>query len=162
MPSLGIAPNPGGAPGRWTTGSRTSADFMRISGGSLLYACWRLGSGNSALAISRGFRSAPPYAWARPPLLSWHAIFPFTFQIQVSHQTQEYPPNSSRLNREYNRAPRGAARAQAAIASQEPGERKSLGVGEGRLDHDKGSGWGGSGHRAPPGRAETRRGWARY
>jgi hypothetical protein len=34
-----------------------------------------------------------------------------TFRIQVSHQTQEYPPNSSRLNREYNRAPRGAARA---------------------------------------------------
>ena len=47
-------------------------------------------------------------AWARPPL-SWHAIFPFAFQLQVSHQTQEYPPNPSRLNREYNRAPRGAA-----------------------------------------------------
>ena len=31
--------------------------------------------------------------------------------------------------------------------------------GEGGLDHGEGSGWGGSGHRAPPGRAETR-GWA--
>src|SRR5690348_6833234 len=49
---------------------------------------------------------------------------------------------------------------QAAVAGQEPGERKTLGVGEGGLDHDEGSGWGGSGHRAPPGRAETRRGWA--
>src|SRR5262249_50097639 len=48
-----------------------------------------------------------PYASARP-LVSWHALVPFTFQIQVSHQTQEYPPNSSRLSREYNRAPRGA------------------------------------------------------
>jgi hypothetical protein len=38
-----------------------------------------------------------------------HAIVPFAFQLQVSYRTQEYPPNSSRLNREYNRAPRGAA-----------------------------------------------------
>src|SRR6266851_5881501 len=35
-------------------------------------------------------------------------MVPFAFRLQVSHQTQEYPPNSSRLNREYSRAPRGA------------------------------------------------------
>jgi len=46
---------------------------------------------------------------------------------------------------------------QAAVAGQEPGKRKTLGIGEGGLDHHEGSGWGGSGHRAPPGRAETRR-----
>jgi hypothetical protein len=46
---------------------------------------------------------------------------------------------------------------EAPVPSQEPGEGKTLGVGEGGLDHDEGSGWGGSGHRAPPGRAESRR-----
>src|SRR5215469_5594353 len=46
---------------------------------------------------------------------------------------------------------------QAAVSSQEPGEREPFGVGEGGLDRCEGSGWGGSGHRAPPRRAEIRR-----
>ena len=41
---------------------------------------------------------------------------------------------------------------QAAVPGQEPGEGEPLGIGEGGLDGDEG----GSGHRAPPGRAETR------
>jgi hypothetical protein len=41
---------------------------------------------------------------------------------------------------------------QAAVPGQEPGEGEPFGVGEGGLDGDEG----GSGHRAPPGRAETR------
>ncbi len=41
-------------------------------------------------------------------LAAHHAIVPFAFRLQVRHQTQEYPPNSSRLSREYSRAPRGA------------------------------------------------------
>src|SRR6266700_6890290 len=45
---------------------------------------------------------------------------------------------------------------QAAVTGQEPGEGESLGIGEGRLDRGECGGWGGSGHRAPPGRAETR------
>jgi hypothetical protein len=45
---------------------------------------------------------------------------------------------------------------QAPVSGQEPGEGKPFGVGEDRLDRNEGSGWGGSGHRAPPGRAETR------
>ena len=49
---------------------------------------------------------------------------------------------------------------QAAVPGQEPREGESLGIGESWLDGDEGSGWGGSGHRAPPGRAETRTGWA--
>jgi hypothetical protein len=40
---------------------------------------------------------------------------------------------------------------QAALPGQEPSEGESFGVGEGRLDRDED----GSGHRAPPGRAET-------
>ena len=43
-----------------------------------------------------------------------------------------------------------------AVAGQEPGEGEPFGVGEGRLNGDEGGG----GHRVPPGRAETREGWA--
>jgi len=40
---------------------------------------------------------------------------------------------------------------QAPVPGQEPGEGEPFGIGEGGLDRGKGSGWGGSGHRAPPG-----------
>jgi hypothetical protein len=45
---------------------------------------------------------------------------------------------------------------QPAVAGQEPGEGEPFGVGEGGLDRSEDSRWGGSGHRAPPGRAEIR------
>ena len=45
---------------------------------------------------------------------------------------------------------------QPAVSGQEPGEGEPFGIGEGRLDRGEGSRWGGSGHRTPPGRAETR------
>jgi hypothetical protein len=45
---------------------------------------------------------------------------------------------------------------QSVVSSQVPGQGKPFGIGEGRLDRDERGGWGGSGHRAPPGRAETR------
>ena len=45
---------------------------------------------------------------------------------------------------------------QPTVPGQEPGEGEPFGVGEGRLDGNERSGWGSSGHRAPPGRAETR------
>src|SRR6516164_1518716 len=44
---------------------------------------------------------------------------------------------------------------QAAVPCQEPGEGEAFGVGEGGLDRGERGGWGGSGHRAPPGRAGT-------
>src|SRR5947207_11714595 len=44
---------------------------------------------------------------------------------------------------------------QAAVPSQEPGKRETFGIGEGGLDRGERGGWGGSGHRAPPGRAGT-------
>ena len=82
--------------------------FVRLSGGGKVYPGWRLGFRQSSFShIARVPSARRPYASARP-LVSWHALVPFTFQIQVSHQTQEYPPNPSRLHRGYNRAPRGA------------------------------------------------------
>jgi hypothetical protein len=65
--------------------------FRRLSGGWRLASSGDWASGNSAFTIFRGSRGTPhPYAWARLPL-SWHALVPFTFRIQVSHQTQEPP-----------------------------------------------------------------------
>ena len=82
--------------------------FMRLSGGAKFYPGWRLGFRQSSFShIARVPAARRPYASARP-LVSWHALVPFTFQIQVSHQTQEYPPNPSRLHWGYDRAPRGA------------------------------------------------------
>jgi hypothetical protein len=66
------------------------------------------GSGNPTLAISRGSpqRAARTHRHGRwfPGML----LSPSPFRSGLSHQTQEYPPNSFRLHREYNRAPRGA------------------------------------------------------
>jgi hypothetical protein len=65
--------------------------FRRLSGGWRLASTGDWASSNPAFTIFRGSRSTPrPYAWARP-LLSWHALVPFTFRIQVSHQTQKPP-----------------------------------------------------------------------
>jgi hypothetical protein len=44
---------------------------------------------------------------------------------------------------------------QPAVSGQESGEGEPFGVGEGGLDRGERGGWGGSGHRAPPGRAGT-------
>jgi hypothetical protein len=45
---------------------------------------------------------------------------------------------------------------QASVSGQVPGEGEPFGVGEGGLGRGECGGWGGSGHRVPPGRAETR------
>ena len=65
--------------------------FGRLSGGRIIFACWRLGFRQSSFShITRVPQRAVPYVWARP-LLFWHAIVPVRFPVQVSHQTQEPP-----------------------------------------------------------------------
>ena len=92
--------------------------YGRLSGGWRLAPSGDWASGNPAFTIFRGSRSTPhPYAWVRP-LLSWHAIVPFTFRIQVSHQTQE-PPSKS-----FPAAPgiqQGASRRTGSAAPRQPG-----------------------------------------
>jgi hypothetical protein len=108
MPSLGIAPALEVRRTQRHAGAVPGPGFMRLSGGGKVYPGWRLGFRQSSFShIARVPSARRPYASARP-LVSWHALVPFTFQIQVSHQTQKYPPNPSRLHRGYNRAPRGA------------------------------------------------------
>jgi hypothetical protein len=66
---------------------RFQASFRRV----LIFTCWRSGFRQSSFSpITRVPQRAAPYAWARPSL-SWHAIVPFPFRVQVSHQTQEPP-----------------------------------------------------------------------
>src|ERR1035437_6228623 len=71
MPSLGIAPVPGGAPAIWSCGCRDGTGFMRLSGGGGVYLFWRLGFRQSSFShITRVFPAPRPYASARP-LVSW-------------------------------------------------------------------------------------------
>ena len=92
MPSLGIAPRPGGCPGHGTKpGQGTAPAPGVISGGCDLPSPGDWDSGNQAFALSRGSPKAPSPTPGTRPLVSWHALVPFTFRIQVSHQTQEPP-----------------------------------------------------------------------
>src|SRR4051794_24787505 len=74
---------------------------------------WRLGFRQfSFRRITRVPQRIVPYVWTRP-LVSWHALVPFAFRLQVSQQTQRYSSNLSPLRRGYVRAPRGAGGASA-------------------------------------------------
>jgi hypothetical protein len=69
-------------------GHGTGSDVFRWMAACIV---WRFDFGQSSSRhIPRVPQRAAPYAWARP-LLSWHAVVPFTFRIQVSHRTQEPP-----------------------------------------------------------------------
>src|ERR1700704_257689 len=89
MSSLDIAPRPGGC---------TSSRLMPVQDGAPVSDVvpadeslhhWRLGFRQSSFRhITRVSQRTAPNAWAQP-LVSWHAPVPFTFRLQVSHQTQE-------------------------------------------------------------------------
>jgi len=54
--------------------------FVRLSGGGKVYPGWRLGFRQSSFShIARVPSARRPYASARP-LVSWHALVPFTFR----------------------------------------------------------------------------------
>jgi hypothetical protein len=58
--------------------------------GAMPFTTWRLGFKQSSLCpIARAPQRLALDDFRRS-LLSWHAPVPFTFQIQVSHQAQEY------------------------------------------------------------------------
>jgi hypothetical protein len=73
------------------------------------------------------------------------------FDVRAADREQGHGAGAA-PGRELAQVQRVGLTGQAAVPGQEPGEGKPLGVGEGWLDGDEG----GSGHRAPPGRAETR------
>jgi len=59
-------------------GTRAITDAMRAAGVRRI------------VAISASPVATTPYAWAQP-VVSWHALVPFPFRVQVSHRTQEPP-----------------------------------------------------------------------
>jgi hypothetical protein len=91
MPSLGIALYPEGCVGESETptpGTAPVSDVFPVDVG-----LHRLEIGLRAIQLSPYSTgpAAPRSQRLERPLLSWHALVPFTFQIQVSHQTQEPP-----------------------------------------------------------------------
>jgi hypothetical protein len=90
MPSLGNAPRPEGCVGSDSTPSQSVAPGLRCrSGGPTVRSSgdWAIRQ-SSFRHITRVPRRATPDTWAWPPIC-WQAIVPFTFQIRVSHWTQE-------------------------------------------------------------------------
>jgi hypothetical protein len=72
------------------TETKHGAGFRRFPADGTLHH-WRLGFRQCSFRhITRASRRAVPHVWTRPPV-SWHAVVPFTFQIQVSHSAQEPP-----------------------------------------------------------------------
>ena len=82
-----------------TTGTGTGIrhGFRRVG----LCTFWRLGFRQSSFRhITRVSQHPVPNAWTRL-LVGWHAVVPFTFRIQVSHQTQGCSSNPSPLRGGY-------------------------------------------------------------
>jgi hypothetical protein len=90
MPSLGIAPRSGGCIGP----AKMPTQIAPVSGvfpaDAKLHRPEIRIQAIQLFTISRGSpKRLVPYAWTRP-LVFWHAcLVTFTFQIQVSHRTQE-------------------------------------------------------------------------
>ena len=86
------------------------AGFRRLSGGWTIASSGDWGSGNPAIhRIARVPQHVVPYAWTRP-LIYCHAAVPvFPFGSRLGIRPRNDPPSSSLLNREYDRAPRGAS-----------------------------------------------------
>jgi hypothetical protein len=115
MPSLGIAPHPGGlqrvlvypAAG---AGTGLQASFRQAA---TLYAFRELGFRQSSFRhITRASRRTAPYAWARPPV-SWHALFPEKKRRPLRVTGKPSGPgnissNPCPLYGQYDSAPRGA------------------------------------------------------
>src|ERR1035438_5912698 len=85
-----------------------SAGSRRLSGGCRIAPAGGWDTGNQALAISRGSRSAslhtPEHDRCFPGMLLSHQ----PFGIRLAIRPRDLPPNLSRLCRGYDRAPRGA------------------------------------------------------
>lgn len=72
------------------TKAKHGAGFRRFPADGTLHH-WRLGFRQSSFRhITRASQRTVPHVSTRSPV-SWHAVVPFTFQIQVSHQAQEPP-----------------------------------------------------------------------
>src|SRR6267154_614396 len=109
MPSLGIAPIPGGlrqVAQHPAAGEGTG--FRRLSGGWRVAPSGDWASSNPAFAISHGSPDITPHTPRHECRFPGMLLSPTAFRLRVSHQTQRYTSYLSLLGREYARAPRGA------------------------------------------------------
>src|SRR5258707_11967299 len=110
MPSLGIAPIPGGlrqVAQHPAAGEGTG--FRRLSGGWRVAPSGDWASSNPAFAISHGSPDITPHTPRHECRFPGMLLSPTAFRLRVSHQTQRYTSYLSLLGREYARAPRGGS-----------------------------------------------------
>ena len=94
MPSLGIAPSSGGCTNVFSSDVAEPAPVPGVFPADVNFHLLEIGL--QAIQLSpyhRAPRSTAPDAWARPAVF-WHALVPFPFRVQVSHQAQG-PPSES-------------------------------------------------------------------
>ncbi|MGO9900311.1 MAG: IS66 family transposase [Solirubrobacteraceae bacterium] len=58
--------------------------------------------------VTRIPQRGAPYAWTRPLVFTARLLFPLSFDARLGIRSRNLPPSSSRLNRGYSKAPRGA------------------------------------------------------
>lgn len=91
------------------TSAEHGTGFGRLASGCRLASSGDLASGNSALAIFRGSRSAPPLTPGHGPCFPGMLWSPSPFGSRSAIRPRNLPPSSSQLCWGYTRAPRGAA-----------------------------------------------------
>src|SRR6266542_4370172 len=91
-------------------------------------------SSNPAFAISRGSPGTPPHTPGHELPVSWHAVVPFTFQIQVSHQIQRYLLSSLPAARSIQRCASRRSRAMERPSDRVAVRSKSVESAGGRLE----------------------------
>src|SRR5216684_2729369 len=114
MPSLGIAPHPGGCAGPAMMPAQDAAPVSGVfpAGASFHLLEIRV-QAIQLLAISRGSRNAPSHTPGHGRYFPGMLLSPFGFPSRSAIRSRNLPSSSSRLSRGYNRAPRGSVAAKA-------------------------------------------------
>jgi len=114
MPSLGIAPHPGGCAGPAMMPAQDAAPVSGVfpAGASFHLLEIRV-QAIQLLAISRGSRNAPSHTPGHGRYFPGMLLSPSGFPSRSAIRPRNLPSSSSRLSRGYNRAPRGAVAAEA-------------------------------------------------
>src|SRR6266852_6413763 len=119
MPSLGIAPHPGGCAGPAMMPAQDAAPVSGVfpAGASFHLREIRV-QAIQLLAISRGSRNAPSRTPGHGRYFPGMLLSPSGFPSRSAIRPRNLPSSPSRLGRGYNRAPRGAAAADADVSAE--------------------------------------------
>src|SRR6266852_1644559 len=130
MPSLGIAPHPGGCAGPAMMPAQDAAPVSGVfpAGASFHLLEIRV-QAIQLLAISRGSRNAPSHTPGHGRYFPGMLLSPSGFPSRSAIRPRNLPSSSSRLSRGYNRAPRGADAAEEDIRLTQRAPTRSVGDG---------------------------------